>query len=84
MAEAHAAVAFSFTVTPEGYDVNVNQEAIRAVWESGVLSWKKRLGRFKVCLQIPVMIFIKDSYEMYLLFLFTFYFVGVHVINLKF
>jgi len=47
MAEAHAAVAFSFTVTPEGYDVNINHEAIRAVWESGVLSWKKRLGRYK-------------------------------------
>lgn len=48
MAEAHAAVAFSFTVTPEGYDVNINHEAIRAVWESGILSWKKRIGRLKV------------------------------------
>jgi hypothetical protein len=47
MAEAHSAVAFSFTVTPEGYDVNINHEAIRAVWESGVLSWKKRMGRLK-------------------------------------
>ncbi|XP_012935595.1 carnitine O-palmitoyltransferase 1, liver isoform [Aplysia californica] len=47
MAEAHAAVAFSFTVTPDGYDVNINHEAIKAVWESGVLSWKKRMGRLK-------------------------------------
>ncbi|BFZ25151.1 hypothetical protein BsWGS_28191 [Bradybaena similaris] len=47
MAEAHSAVAFSFTVTPDGYDVNINHEALRAVWESGILSWKKRTGRLK-------------------------------------
>ena len=55
MAEAHAAVAFSFTVTPEGYDVNINHEAVRAVWDSGLLSWKKRLGRFKVCMFTEVL-----------------------------
>jgi carnitine O-palmitoyltransferase 1 len=48
MAEAHAAVAFSFAVTPEGVDVHINHEAIHAIWESGVLSWKKRIGRLKV------------------------------------
>ena len=49
MAEAHAAVAFSFTVCPEGgVEVNVNHEALSAVWMSGVHSWKKRLGRMKV------------------------------------
>lgn len=47
MAEAHAAVAFSFTVTPDGVDVNLNHEALHAVWESGVLSWKKRIGKLK-------------------------------------
>ncbi|CAL1543140.1 unnamed protein product [Lymnaea stagnalis] len=47
MAEAHSAVAFSFTVTPDGYDVNINHEALWAVWESGVISWKKRIGRLK-------------------------------------
>ncbi|XP_067674607.1 carnitine O-palmitoyltransferase 1, liver isoform-like isoform X2 [Haliotis asinina] len=47
MAEAHAAVAFSFTVTPDGVNVNLNHEAIKAVWDSGLLSWKKRIGRMK-------------------------------------
>lgn len=47
MAEAHSAVAFSFTVTPEGVDVSVNHEALKAVWYSGLRSWKKRIGRMK-------------------------------------
>jgi len=49
MAEAHSAVAFSFHVTTEGVNVQFNHEALRAVWGSGVRSWKKRLGRMKVC-----------------------------------
>jgi len=49
MAEAHSAVAFSFSVTPEGVNVNLNHEALKAVWKSGVRSWKKRIGRLKVC-----------------------------------
>ena len=48
MAEAHSAVAFSFTVTHEGVDVNLDHEALWAVWHSGVRSWKKRLGKAKV------------------------------------
>ncbi len=48
MAESHNAVAFQFTVTHEGVGVDVNHEALKAVWRSGVRSWKKRLGRFKV------------------------------------
>ncbi len=48
MAEGHNAVAFQFTVTDEGVGLNVNHEALKAVWRSGVRSWKKRLGRFKV------------------------------------
>lgn len=47
MAEAHSAVAFSFTVTHEGVDVNLDHEALWAVWQSGQRSWKKRLGRAK-------------------------------------
>ncbi|KAL3883613.1 hypothetical protein ACJMK2_029858 [Sinanodonta woodiana] len=47
MAEAHSAVAFSFTVTHEGVDVNLNHDALNAVWKSGIGSWKKRLGRAK-------------------------------------
>lgn len=47
MAEAHSAVAFSFTVTQDGVDVNLNHEALHAVWESGIVSWKKRIGKLK-------------------------------------
>ncbi|XP_076444856.1 carnitine O-palmitoyltransferase 1, liver isoform-like isoform X2 [Babylonia areolata] len=47
MAEAHSAVAFSFTVTPEGVNVRLNHEALWHVWESGVISWKKRIGKMK-------------------------------------
>jgi carnitine O-palmitoyltransferase 1 len=49
MAEAHAAVAFSFSVTPDGeLDVNFNRDVLRAVWESGIRSWRRRFERFKV------------------------------------
>ena len=48
MAEAHAAVAFSFNVTNEGLDVKYNHEALKAVFHSGVHSWKLRAIRFKV------------------------------------
>ncbi|CAH1800298.1 unnamed protein product [Owenia fusiformis] len=47
MAEAHSAVAFSFTVTPEGVDFDLNHEALWAVWGSGVRSWKKRYAQFR-------------------------------------
>ena len=49
MAEAHSAVAFSFAVSHEGLHINVNHDALWAVWESGVRSWKKQFGRIKVC-----------------------------------
>ena len=48
MAEAHSAVAFSFSVSPDGVDVAVNHEALKAVWRSGIRSWKKRYARFLV------------------------------------
>jgi len=47
MAEAHSAVAFSFSVSPDGVNVNFNHELWRAVWASGVRSWRKRLGMVK-------------------------------------
>lgn len=47
MAEAHAAVAFSFTVDHEGFDVQVNHDALWAIWYSGIHSWKKRIARWK-------------------------------------
>ncbi|XP_050308921.1 carnitine O-palmitoyltransferase 1, liver isoform isoform X3 [Anthonomus grandis grandis] len=45
MAEAHAAVAFSFSITHEGWDVNLDREVLNLVWQSGVRSWKKRIAR---------------------------------------
>lgn len=48
MAEAHQAVAFQFTVTPDGIDLRLCHEALRQVYLSGLHSWKKRFVRFKV------------------------------------
>ncbi|XP_066905403.1 carnitine O-palmitoyltransferase 1, muscle isoform isoform X2 [Halyomorpha halys] len=47
MAEAHSAVAFSFAITHEGWDVNFDREVLHLVWDSGVRSWKKRVARLK-------------------------------------
>ncbi|XP_072017786.1 carnitine O-palmitoyltransferase 1, liver isoform-like isoform X2 [Amphiura filiformis] len=47
MAEAHVAVGFQFSVTDEGIDVNVNLEALKAVFNSGKRSWIKKLWRIK-------------------------------------
>jgi carnitine O-palmitoyltransferase 1 len=47
MAEAHQAVAFSFAITHEGWNVNYDREVLHLVWESGVRSWKKRVARIK-------------------------------------
>lgn len=46
MAEAHQAVAFSFTVTHEGVNINYDREVLLLVWQSGLRSWKKRVARF--------------------------------------
>lgn len=48
MAEAHQAVAFQFTVTPEGVDFQLSREALKQVYLSGLSSWKKRFIRLKV------------------------------------
>lgn len=48
MAEAHSAVAFSFSITHEGWDINYDREVLNLVWDSGLRSWKKRLARFRV------------------------------------
>ncbi|CAG9557982.1 unnamed protein product [Danaus chrysippus] len=47
MAEAHSAVAFSFAITHDGWDVNFDREVLYLVWESGLRSWNKRLARFR-------------------------------------
>ncbi|XP_049419022.1 carnitine O-palmitoyltransferase 1, liver isoform-like isoform X1 [Epinephelus fuscoguttatus] len=43
MAEAHQAVAFQFTVTPEGIDVRLSHQALTEIYHSGIRSWKKRI-----------------------------------------
>lgn len=47
MAEAHSAVAFSFAITHEGWNVNYDREVLNLVFESGKRSWRKRLARIK-------------------------------------
>lgn len=47
MAEAHSAVAFSFSITHEGWHLNYDREVLHLVWQSGIRSWKKRLARFR-------------------------------------
>lgn len=48
MAEAHQAVAFSFSITHVGWDINYDREVLNLVWDSGIRSWKKRIGRLRV------------------------------------
>lgn len=48
MAEAHQAVAFQFTITPEGIDLQLSYQALNQIYLSGVRSWKKRVSRVKV------------------------------------
>ncbi|CAL8285078.1 unnamed protein product [Merluccius merluccius] len=47
MAEAHQAVAFQFTVTPEGIDLQLSHQALSQIYLSGLRSWKKRFIRLK-------------------------------------
>ncbi|KAJ6651521.1 hypothetical protein lerEdw1_020856 [Lerista edwardsae] len=47
MAEAHQAVGFQFTVTPEGVEFQLSREALRQIYLSGISSWKKRFARLK-------------------------------------
>lgn len=48
MAEAHQAVGFQFTVTPEGVEFQLSREALRQIYLSGISSWKKRFACLKV------------------------------------
>nr|XP_040032101.1 LOW QUALITY PROTEIN: carnitine O-palmitoyltransferase 1, liver isoform-like [Gasterosteus aculeatus aculeatus] len=43
MAEAHQAVAFQFTVSPDGIDLHLSHQALTEIYLSGVRSWKKRV-----------------------------------------
>ena len=48
MAAAHSAVAFSFSVSHEGVDLNYDHEMLGVVLMSGVRSWNRRIHRFFV------------------------------------
>ena len=56
MAEAHQAVAFQFTVTPDGIDLRLSHEALKQICLSGLHSWKKKFIRFKVGWLSPAML----------------------------
>lgn len=45
MAEAHEAVAFSFTVGPEGFNLDVSYDVFKALIYAGLRSWKLRCRR---------------------------------------
>ncbi|CAL8283413.1 unnamed protein product [Boreogadus saida] len=47
MAEAHQAVAFQFTITPEGMDLQLSYQALHLIYRSGLRSWKKRISRMQ-------------------------------------
>ncbi|TRY77592.1 hypothetical protein DNTS_024419 [Danionella cerebrum] len=63
MAEAHQAVAFQFTVTPDGIDLHLCHEALRQIYLSGLHSWKKRFIRFKESiLEVPLALWLFCKY----------------------
>uniref|UniRef100_A0A670JMS5 carnitine O-palmitoyltransferase n=1 Tax=Podarcis muralis TaxID=64176 RepID=A0A670JMS5_PODMU len=47
MAEAHQAVAFQFTVSPEGIDLQLSHAALKEVYLSGLRSWKKKFNQLR-------------------------------------
>ncbi|EYB97588.1 hypothetical protein Y032_0139g2111 [Ancylostoma ceylanicum] len=47
MAEAHSAVALSFTVTHDGVSVSYDQELLHDIWHAFQRGYKRRIGRFK-------------------------------------
>ncbi|XP_060636742.2 palmitoyl thioesterase CPT1C isoform X1 [Anolis sagrei] len=47
MAEAHQAVAFQFTVSPEGIDLQLSHVAFKEIYLSGVRSWKKKFNQLR-------------------------------------
>lgn len=62
MAEAHQAVAFQFTVTPEGIDLQLSHQALTEIYLSGMRSWKKRIIRLKVSLWHLILFFFVYAY----------------------
>lgn len=64
MAEAHQAVAFQFTITPEGIDLQLSHQALRQVYLSGLRSWKKRVTRLKVNVKQFLLLSLCDESEL--------------------
>lgn len=63
MAEAHQAVAFQFTITPEGINLQLSYQALNQIYLSGLRSWKKRISRIRVsglsqCLPLIVCVLV--------------------------
>lgn len=58
MAEAHQAVAFQFTITPEGIDLQLSYQALNQIYLSGVRSWKKRVSRMRVRMSAWVCLYV--------------------------
>jgi len=48
MAEAHAAVAFSFSVGHDGVRVDYDREVFHLIFHSGVRSWRRSINRIFV------------------------------------
>lgn len=61
MAEAHQAVAFQFTVTPEGIDLQLSHQALTEIYLSGMRSWKKRIIRLKVFSLWQMILFMRNA-----------------------
>lgn len=53
MAEAHSAVAFSFSVTHEGVSLNYDWELLKTIYRGIKRSYKRRAARFKVKFNKP-------------------------------
>ncbi|XP_066946043.1 carnitine O-palmitoyltransferase 1, liver isoform isoform X2 [Macrobrachium rosenbergii] len=45
MAEAHSAVAFSFSISHEGVHVNYDTEVLHVIWHSGIRYWRRGIQR---------------------------------------
>ncbi|KAK7080790.1 Carnitine O-palmitoyltransferase 1, liver isoform [Halocaridina rubra] len=45
MAEAHSAVAFSFSISHEGVHINYDTEVLHVIWHSGIRYWRRGIRR---------------------------------------
>ncbi|GAB6018551.1 hypothetical protein CHUAL_000246 [Chamberlinius hualienensis] len=76
MAEAHSAVAFSFTITHEGVNVNFDWEVVHLVFSSAARSSRKRLARFKNSINNGVYPASPQSLYIVITFILALYYAG--------